>query len=192
MLRDDLCPECDRPTIDGRTHDKCRSIYGLGGVTSVFRYEGVIKRAIKLLKYRFVSDIAQFLIEAIPQSKNVFRSYCPPDIYVYPIPLQRDRLRWRGFNQAELLAKIFAGKINLPIAHELLARHKQRIPQADIASRKDRIANAKGIFIKGSESVPKSLILFDDVWTTGATIKEATKVLKRNGATFIWAVTLAR
>jgi len=84
----------------------------------------------------------------------------------------------------------------------LLVRTVKRTPQADISRREDRIQNAQGLFQlnklstsnlpAGRQGSQLSILLFDDVWTTGATMKEAVKVLKRSGLGKVWGMTLAR
>jgi len=77
----------------------------------------------------------------------------------------------------------------------LLIRQVKRSPQADIAKRQDRTKNAEGLFSPSSKLLntqSPSILLFDDIWTTGATMKEAAKVLKKNGVKKVWGMTVAR
>jgi|SRR3989344_5223619 len=192
IIRDYVCPICSRPAIGGATHPGCRRPHGLDGLTTVFKYERVLKQAIKTLKYRLVSDAAETLIATIPEA--VFAYLLPnKDIQLFPIPLHHERLRWRGFNQAEVLGKFVANRLEIPLTANLLVRTHKRTPQADISERQARIENARGLFsINKSQPIPHKIVLFDDVWTTGATMSEACKVLKRNGVQWVWGMTLAR
>lgn len=193
IIRDYLCPICSRPAISGMTHPVCRRPHGLDGLTTVFKYERVIKQAIKSLKYRFVSDAANTLVNVVPKSVFGNLQSFTKAASLYPIPLHSERLKWRGFNQAEQLGRFVANRLEIPIATNLLVRTHKRTPQADISEREQRIANARGLFSKVlSAQIPPRLILFDDVWTTGATMSEAAKVLKRNGVKWVWGVSLAR
>lgn len=192
IVRDQLCPECDKPAIDGKTHQICQKKYGLDGLITAFRYNGVVKKAVKLLKYRFVTDVARFLVAEIPQAMYHSTLLYNRNASLYPIPLHEKRLRWRGFNQAERLGVYITDRLKIPLTHSLLARTIQRTPQAEIEKRNDRIKNAQGIFSLGTQKLPAHVLLFDDVWTTGATLKEACRVLKRSGAKIVWAMTLAR
>lgn len=190
------CPECDKQAIDGMTHPGCKKKYGLDGLVSVFRYQGVIKQAIKSLKYRFVSDLGKELIYVIPVSIYQDLSLLiSSNTKIYPIPLHQERLKWRGFNQAEKLAIQLKQYLKFPVMRGLLVRSQKRTPQADISHREDRIKNAQGLFSIApniSTAEYPSILLFDDVWTTGATMKEAAKVLKRSGVEKIWGLTIAR
>lgn len=195
QLRELLCPECDRPAIDGMTHPGCLKPWGLDGLINVFRYTGVVKKVIKAIKYRFVSDMAEELVKSVSLTRYQSLRAINPDTRLYPIPLHQDRLRWRGFNQAEKLGVLLAEKLRIKMIEGLLIRKAKRAPQADISHRADRIKNAQGLFSSSPNlqvSNSPNLLLFDDVWTTGATMKEAAKVLKRSGVEKVWGMTIAR
>ena len=132
--------------------------------------------------------------------KSIRNSELPlPDVII-PIPLHKRRLRWRGFNQSELIAKRISEKIapGFPIALEnsLLERFRYTHPQMEIknqAKRKKNIENAFKIPKNKLVSVKnKRILLVDDVTTTGATIFECAKTLKRSGASEVFAVVVAR
>lgn len=111
-----------------------------------------------------------------------------------PIPLSKQRLRERGFNQAQLLAKNIAD--NLPdifCREDVLIRHVNTNPQTKTQNRKERLENIKGCFsVKNAEEIKKHhVILIDDVTTTGATLAEARKTLKRSGIKNVIAFTVA-
>lgn len=184
-----LCSECDLPAFGAATHPKCKRAFGLDGLLSVFHYDGVIKKAIKLLKYQLVSDCAQDVIHLIP--KNTL-NLVPQHLVLYPIPLHKNRLKWRGFNQAQVLGKYIAQKLEIEMVSGLLCRTNARTPQADINRRSLRLQNMRGVFTLKSPQLPKRILLVDDVYTTGATLKEATKMLKRNGVEVVWGLTIAR
>jgi len=195
VMRDFRCNECDRPAIDGMTHPICLRPLGIDGLLTIFENRGIIKKAIKSLKYRFVYDAAEELVNLVPDSAWQNLPIKSSSWALYPIPLHKDRLRWRGFNQAEKLGQFVAQKLGIKMIDGLLIRTAKRTPQADISSRKDRVQNAQGLFQFNKLSTINSqlsILLFDDVWTTGATMKEAVKVLKRNGVEKAWCVTLVR
>lgn len=195
VFREQLCPECDRPAIDGFTHPGCRKSWGLDGLTTVFQNTGVVKKVIKAIKYRFVSDAVKSLVDLIPDEFLQRFPFLGDSLVLYPIPLHHDRFKWRGFNQAEKLGQILAKKCNIKIVDGLLLRKEERVSQADIEKKIDRILNARGLFSPSPNfqtSKPLNILLFDDIWTTGATIKEATKVLKRGGVAKVWGMTVAR
>jgi ComF family protein len=194
-----ICPVCERPALGGFTHPGCLSSYSLDGFTAVFAYRGLIKKAIKKLKYKFVSDLASDLVELFLSfcgEDKAFSQFCQQEkVFFVPIPLHPSRLRWRGFNQAELLGKMIVQNLGLRFSPNLLLRIKKTKPQVDLTE-EERRKNIQGAF-KLSNNYPLSiihspLIIFDDVWTSGATLREAAKVLKRNGAKKVWGLTMAR
>ena len=194
-----ICPVCAKPSVGGLTHPRCQTPHGLDGLTAVFAYKGLMKKAIQRLKYKFISDLAEDLVE-------VFLSLCGEDkafvhfsrqenVFFVPIPLHPARKRWRGFNQAELLGKIIAKNLGLKFSPQLLRRVKKTKPQVEL-KKEERKKNIQGAFKLNPNYqfsiINSPFILFDDVWTSGFTLKEAGKVLKARGAKKVWGLTLAR
>ena len=192
-----ICPVCEKPAIDGHTHPKCQSKYALDGLTSFFRYDGVIRKAIKAVKYRYIFDLAKEFISLIPSSplNELTKLQNFEASLIVPIPLHPTRLRNRGFNQAEVLGKLLAQRLHMPMRTDILKRIKKTTPQVEMKDRKKRLENMKDVFsvFNSSFNIQHShIILFDDVFTTGATMRAAAKILKQSGATFVWAITMAR
>lgn len=173
-----ICPMCGRLAFEGITHPRCRTRYGLDGLTSFFHYDGPVKKAIKAIKYRYVSDLVKEFISLIP-------SYTIPRGVLVPIPLHPSRFRERGFNQSEVLAE----QLHIPMRTDILRRTRATMPQADIREKKKRLDNMKNSFI--SRETRGNIVLFDDVCTTGATLRNAAGALKRAGANHVWAMTIA-
>lgn len=187
---------CFKPAIDGATHPRCRTRYSLDGLTSFFHYRGIIRNAIKKLKYRFVTDLAQEFINLIPQKLiKVTIQQCNNEAMLVPIPLHPSRLRFRGFNQAEVLGKIVAQKLDIPMKTDILVRMKKTLPQVEMKERKKRLENMQDVFSINSQSTitnyQSRIILFDDVTTTGATLRSAANTLKRAGVKFVCGVVMA-
>jgi ComF family protein len=114
-----------------------------------------------------------------------------PDALV-AVPLHRARLRERGYNQALELARPLAGALGIPLCRDLLRRPKPTPPQTGLDA-KARRANLRGAFtLADGVAVPAHIALFDDVMTTGATLREAARVLLRGGAVRVDAWALAR
>ncbi len=162
-----------------------------------------IKNLIHNYKYRFAKDIAQTLSDIIiiylKKSLDDWN-----DWIIIPIPLHRSRLNWRGFNQAEEIAKIISPKFNWPIFNNILIRNKKTAEQAEIKKREKRQENLKDAFSLSSSKETrdesfstqilknKKIILLDDVYTTGATLEEAAKILKSAGAKKIIGLVIAK
>ncbi len=192
-----ICPVCEKPAIDGATHPRCQTLYTIDGLTSFFRYDGVVRKAVKAVKYRYVSDLAKEFIELIPEAllSNLY-TLSPKPYFLVPIPLHWMRQCDRGFNQAEVLAQFIARRLQTAVRTDILKRTKVREPQVHMKSRKDRLANMDGVFDVNTDALTHrhidAILLFDDVFTTGATTRAAANVLKRAGVNWVWAVTMAR
>ena len=177
--------------MEGVTHAKCKTKYSLDGVVAMWRYRGVLTKAIGQMKYKFVSDMAGEVVELAEEN---LKQLLPHPGVLVPVPLHRRRWRWRGFNQAEIIGEKLASKWELGFEPEWLVRRKFKRPQVGLTE-EERRKNVKGGF-EVNELVLKDkgvdAILFDDVWTTGATMKEAARALKRAGVKRVWGVVLAR
>ena len=150
------------------------------------KYQGLIKKAIYQLKYRFTSSLAQDLVDLAlkKQSQEAKRFKASDQNYlITPVPLHQRRKNWRGFNQSASLGKVFAGELNLKFDPNLIKRTKKTEPQVNLA-KSERQTNLKDVFLPINESKIKNkkIIVFDDVFTTGTTLKEAGKTLKKAGA----------
>lgn len=185
-----ICPVCERPAIGGATHPKCRTRYGIDGLTSFFRYDGPVRAAVKSIKYRYVSDVAREFVSLIHTVDT------PRTDFIIPIPLHLRRQRERGFNQAEKLAMYVSARLQIPLRTDILTRTRKTVPQVAMSRRIDRLKNMHGVFgvKQGGEKDVKgvNIVVFDDVFTTGATMRSAANALKRAGAEMVWAVTMAR
>ncbi len=197
-----ICPVCGSPAIDGATHPRCQTKYTIDGLTSFFRYDGIIRKAVKLLKYQFVSDLTKEFISLTPLSSLQPITHNSSPITLIPIPLHPSRLRFRGFNQAEVLGKLIANKSKIPMRTDILKRIKKTTPQVEMKDRKKRLANMEGVFSVNQSALRQSsgqavsnyqstIFLFDDVFTTGATMCVAANVLKRAGMGKVWGVVMA-
>lgn len=113
---------------------------------------------------------------------------------VIPIPLHKNRMQERGFNQAELIGKIISEKYSLPLETKILIRNKETKSQAELKNWGERKNNLASAFkIENADYLKnKNIILVDDVYTSGATIQEAVKILKESGAKKIIALVIAK
>lgn len=119
----------------------------------------------------------------------------PPDVGEAPliiaVPLHPNRARWRGYNQAVLLANALAARVGWRTAHEALVRRRDTRPQVGLRAA-ERWHNMKGAFHAEKETVAgQEVLLVDDVFTTGATLSAAAEALHQAQGTAVWAVTLA-
>lgn len=190
-----VCAVCSRQAIGGKTHPGCLGKYTLDGLVVACKYRGPIRAAVKKLKYRWVGAISLVLVDLLVTA--IWRYDIPEKAILVPIPLHKSRKNWRGFNQAELLAIDLSKRFNVVADVNLLQRTRKTKTQVGL-SREERQKNIKGAFrINQSEKCSsrvnkgRRFILVDDVFTTGATMAEAAKVLKLAGAESVWAMTVA-
>lgn len=195
-----ICPVCGRGSFSGQRHIDCPSRYQLDGLVAIWEYEGLVKSIIHHIKYRKLGDAVSELValssEAMSKDKERFASFFSYLLSEKPlitfVPLSSRKERARGFNQAELIARELE-KITGFKTISLLKKIKETESQTGL-KKKERLKNVEGVFSLETNSLelPENLILVDDVWTTGSTLKEGAKVLKKAGVKKIWGFTLAR
>ena len=187
-----ICAEC-ASQIPRITHDE-------KGFLSVFQYKDPSIRALlQSLKYKGGHTVAQRCAEVLYENTCeelgdwALLSMIKNPLIV-PIPLHVSRLKERGFNQAELIAKEFAAlDTSFKLCIDVLVRIKDTKSQTKMKNREDRIKNVRDCFeVRNSEKIKnENIILIDDVYTTGATLHEARAALKTSGAREVLCCTIA-
>ncbi len=160
----------------------------------VARYDEVLREAIHWFKYRYKVGLKESLGKLMLQGLEDHYSAEHFEAVV-PVPLHRGRLRQREFNQAYLLADPLAKARDIPLLDALLVRRRRTRPQSQIASaHPDRRKNVSGAFTvrEPTQLHDKSVLLVDDLYTTGSTVNECSRVLKEAGAKRVCVLTLAR
>jgi len=195
-----ICQKCGRPFVSvpastgGQLlcHLCRRDAYGFDVARSFAAYNDPMVRAIVLLKYHAVTPLggwfAARLAEMIAREPETFAA----DVVV-PVPLHASRLRERGYNQADLIARPLARRLGLPLRTYLLVRTKPR-PNKLKLTRKERWQTVRGAYAMRADSkIDKvRVLLVDDVFTTGATLDACARVLRQAGASRVVALTVAR
>jgi len=187
-----LCQKCGRAESTGTLCSNCWGWQSyIDGIRSPFRFEGVVREAVHALKYRNQRVLSQYLAGLM--ADYLCHNHIPGEVLV-PVPLHRRRLRERGYNQSSLLARELANIVRLPILENVLCRVKDSLPQVKAASVDARHQNVKGAFICQSDGriKGKSVLVIDDVCTSGATLEACAAALKIAGATSVWGLTFAR
>lgn len=188
-----ICPICNKRSISGATHGRCRKKLGLDGLTSVFVYRGLVRKLIGKLKYGLVTDLENDLLELMA-SFGDFGVISNKEWLLVGVPMHTSRIRRRGFNQAELLGESMARYFGWQYNPGVLVRNRRTDAQMGL-KKEDRLSNVRGAFsVSGtmkSQITGKKVLLVDDVWTTGATLRECGKVLMRAGAGGVWGMTFA-
>jgi len=194
-----FCPRCARavaaPVTASPSECQARCLVcatrplQIDGVRAVVEFEGVIQGAIHALKYKGRTDLASPLAELMVTFWN--GGLFPVDCIV-PVPLHPRRLRERGYNQAALIADKLAREINLPILPDVLVRSRMTETQTrlDTSGRRKNVAGA--FTAHPSQVGGRSVLLIDDVCTTGSTLQACADALRVAGAAQVYAMTLAR
>lgn len=182
-----VCPVCQRQAIGGKTHPGCFGKYRLDGLIVAAKYRGPVKTAIQKVKYKWVYDIEKILVDLV--AKQLWKFDFPQNSILVPVPLHAKRKRWRGFNQSEILAKTLAKKFKVKYG-DFLIRKIETKTQVGL-TREERKKNIKDAFVVTTSVSGKNIILVDDVYTSGATMGECAKVLKKAGARSVWGMAVA-
>ncbi|HUL21634.1 MAG TPA: ComF family protein [Thermodesulfobacteriota bacterium] len=154
-------------------------------------FEGSLQTAIHRWKYEGKTHLTPFFAEWMAEGLNRFRELNSFDLLI-PVPLHPRRLRERGFNQAVLLAKELSRRMGIPASHAILKKKRPTLPQVNLSGA-EREKGLKETFhvVKKKELRGKSVLLIDDVYTTGTTVNECSRVLLEGGAGKVDVFTLA-
>jgi ComF family protein len=188
---------CEKPKILSKTGkcNLCRQ-RNLDGLYSALPYQNnLVKKIIHNFKYEpFIKELSKTL--SFLMIEHLQMLYSKPDFssFVFvPTPLHIKRLKWRGFNQSEKIAKEIAGYFKADVLSDVLIKNKGTSPQMELSKEK-REKNVKNAFsVKNTEVIRnKKILLLDDVYTTGSTMEECARVLKKTGAKEVFGMTIAR
>jgi predicted amidophosphoribosyltransferase len=172
-----FCLVCKKPSFNGLTHPLCKRKFTIDGCFSAVAYNRVVRKLVLSFKKKpYISDLKGILSELMYESliqNEQFEKELSKEWILVPVPLFRQSFRKRGYNQSQLLAKELSKKLG--------------IREADIL---ERGANDK--FVIKKDIYYKNIFLVDDVWVSGSTLLEATKVLKRNRVKRVVGIVLTR
>jgi ComF family protein len=182
------CARCGLPTaFETFLCEECKNVdFGFESARAPLRYEGAGKKIVHALKYRGYTRVVEKV--AAPLMLGVIDGGMRFDAVV-PVPLHRSRLRKRGFNQAKLLARGVALRINSPVSDTLEVVRSTR-DQVELSAA-GRRANVAGAYSARGPVVGK-ILLVDDVFTTGATMSACAGTLLQAGAGEVYALSLCR
>ncbi len=221
LMQEQRCLICDRPSDNGYTHqyhylspktynsegnleNKLKDTSRRGGLGTLnrgrlypsqivcpFIYEKNVRECIRLSKYssRLFSCLKRLSFEGVNIVYEWGYSFC--NFVVVPIPVSKQKENLRGFNQADIISKIFAKRFNLVVDTSILNRVKDKHAQHSL-SREERFQNIKDSFLADKRVEGKNIVLVDDICTTGATFLEASKVLFQNGASDVKCFALSK
>jgi ComF family protein len=194
------CRHCGRPFISPVAaqaqiplcHLCRRGVYGFDLARSFASYNDAMAQAITLLKYEAVTRLGNWFAARLLELAAHQAGVLPADVVV-PVPLHPLRLRERGYNQAELIARPLANLLHLPLGSYLLVRTKPR-PDKHRLTRQERWRTVRGAYAtrQGTRVDKLRILLVDDVFTTGATLDACSRALRNAGAARVVGLTVAR
>lgn len=197
---DSMCQCCGRPFVSAAAAESvqplcrlCRvNFYAFDRARSFATYDDALSEAIVLLKYEQVTRLGSWFADRLAEIVFQAAEDWKADIVV-PVPLHVERQRERGYNQAELIARPLAKRLNLKLDPRLLVRTKPR-PAQLVLSRTEHWKSVRGAYAtrEGRKVDNLRVLLVDDVLTTGATLDACARALKRAGAGVILGLTVGR
>jgi ComF family protein len=197
-IKSPLCPSCGTPFLDSPESDDhlcgdcLRNSFAFDVARSAVLYAGVVRDRIHQLKFGCQLHWSPALVDLLVDTGHWAEALQPVD-FILPVPLHRQRLQERGFNQAGLMAGELGRRRSIPVRFGVLVRQRATQPQTRLG-RRERLENVQGAFTVAKRELvqDRSVLLIDDVFTTGTTLNECARVLKRAGAHRVAAVTVAR
>ena len=188
----DICQYCLVKLAQCQFHPRDRrSWWGEMPVFAWGRYEGQLKRAIALMKYHNHPEIGIVLGELLAEAWLKSNLDLPQKISVIPIPLHRHKMRDRGFNQAKTIARSFCRLTGYSLCDRTLIRVKDTQAMFNL-NPEARIQNLQGAFRLTGKLPKHPVLLLDDIYTMGTTVRESAKILRRNKIRTIGSIAVAK
>ena len=188
------CRYCAKPLTPG-TSNTCRQcsgkIYPYQRLISTITYKEPVASLIHLFKYKNCDYLAEFFASLMANYLSKINFDFNNYHFITPVPLHRDKLKIRGYNQARLLAKPLSNHFKIPFRDDIMLNTNIRPSQTKLLKEK-REKNVAGIFRAKEDLSGKRIILIDDIFTTGSTVSACSSALREKGAEIITIVTLSK
>lgn len=196
-----LCDNCFG-LIDVSTEPPCFGFKHLDKLYFATTYdEKLVQSAIRIYKYQYAKELSETLTDLIIAHFKLIDKFplllpsATDNFLLCAVPLYKSKLKQRGFNQSEEIAKHLSSFLNIPLLPNVLIKTEKTLPQMSL-NKEQRLKNVSDCFKVNSEKKNqinnKNILLVDDVFTTGATMEECAKILKQNHAQSVWGVVVAR
>ena len=182
------CYVCGKACTAGLMHRECKEQGYIDGLIYFTVYDQKIKRIIKDVKYSFYFDILNELGEIMSEYLKTY--HFSDDLILTDVPLHKKKKRFRGFNQAEILARVIAKRSGFKYC-KLLNRVENTTSQVKL-SHEERENNLINAFQFIGKDIPDKIMIVDDVFTSGSTINQCAKVLKSNGSKEVYGYVFAK
>lgn len=193
--KNNLCSNCEAKL---QIHKKERKITVFNKyfdeLMYLYNYEGIVRNTIIRFKFNEKAYIYKTFVNEMLKSEKICYQISSCDIMI-PVPIHMEKRNERGYNQSELICKYLAKEMNKSYSSKTLLKYKRNLTQSEL-NKSQRVKNVLGVYKinpKYIESVQnKSVVLVDDIYTTGSTVNECSKVLKQAGAKRVTVLTIAK
>lgn len=186
------CFGCQKYSPEATVCSDCAANYFFDHLVAPLDYDQpTVAKLIKIFKYHFAYGVAPTLAElALVNLPEQLQKDLARADFITAVPLHCRRLKWRGFNQAELLARAWSDKLQVDYVAGL-KRLRHTTPQAQLSGAERLLAQQDNFLWVGQDLTDKIIILVDDVATTGATVNDCARALKIAGAE-VWVMVVAK
>jgi len=191
FLGEDVCIKCGKPVEaqEEYCHDCKKKKHAFEQNMAVFSYE-TVRESLYRFKYAGRAEYADFYAEGAMYALKDKIAKIHAQALI-PVPLHKSRLRKRGYNQAQLFAEALGKRLGIPVYTHLVRRVKNTIPMKKLQGR-ERQNNLKKAFLISENGVKlNTIILVDDIYTTGATLDELSTAFKEAGVENVYCITVA-
>lgn len=193
VVTEPFCMKCGKPLADNvreYCEDCDKTGHSFESGRALLVYDDVVRHSIYRFKYASRKEYAKVYARMMGQNFKQYIARISPDMLI-PVPLHKRRMKKRGYNQAQLVAKCLEKEWGIPCRDDLVRRVKHTRPQKEL-DRAERQNNLKKAFkIIENDVKLKTIILIDDIYTTGSTMDALAEALLQNGAAKVYFVAIA-
>jgi competence protein ComFC len=187
-----LCKSCEDKTEYSENTIQIDEPVFFDEARAVFKFNKPIQDLIHYLKYNEFKSVVKYLKPLIEKYFKLYGRFEKID-FIVPVPLHSTRMRDRGFNQATVIGKVISEITGIPLTEKIIKRNNYTKTQT-LLSKAERSDNVSNVFKVPDPELAegKSVLLVDDVFTTGSTVNSMSKLLKNNGVSNVFVLTVAR
>lgn len=158
----------------------------------IFKYDGDIRKLLLNYKFREKPYLYRSLIKFLKKYQKTYLQFDFYDIII-PVPISKNRIKTRGYNQSELIAKELSNTLNIKSENKVLIKIKNNLQQS-LLDKDSRTQNVQNVYkVTNYDKIfDKKILLIDDIYTTGSTLNECAKMLKKAGSKKIDIFTIAK
>lgn len=183
FVKSPICKKCGKEVPDDSAEfceDCMKHRHAFEYGRALLNYNEAARHSMAQIKYNNKREYLDFYGAALAAVHGKAIGRMGVEVIV-PVPVHRSRLRKRGFNQAQVLARILGERLGIPVRPDLLSRPKKTEPQKDLTAAK-RLKNLSGAFAAGSMAKDfRSVLIVDDIYTTGSTLEACARALRKAG-----------